>query len=74
MNKNDSIINTEETIGKVVGKRKAPSSWEASKTLQRTGAAFQKRWGGGIVRGNVYRYSSFEEADQHVMNSYIREK
>lgn len=74
MSDQEPIINLQDTIGKIVGKRKAPESWEASKVLQQTGRVFQNRWGGGVVRGKVYRYNSFEEADQHLMESYIREK
>lgn len=74
MNKNVPIVNLEDAIEKVVGTRKAPNAWEASKTLQKTGRAFHNRWGGGVIRGRVYRYNSFKEADQHLIDSYVREK
>jgi hypothetical protein len=73
MEKDVPFVNLEDAAGKVVGIRKAPDAWEASMALQKTGRSFHNRWGGGVIRGRVYRYNSFQEADQDLMDSYVRE-
>ncbi len=59
------IINVEEKIGKVVGRRtKAPDAWESGMKLQALAAqlhvSLKHHWG---PKG-VYRFKSHEEADE----------
>lgn len=66
------IINLEDHAGKTVGRRTAPANSLAY------GLGLQKslhQLRGGIpVRRGVYRFHSFEEADQWMMNALTRKK
>lgn len=60
----DPIVNLQETIGKTVGRRKAPAdSLKAAMALQATVADLQKAFGNRMFPKGVYRFRSHEEAD-----------
>jgi hypothetical protein len=61
-----SVINTEELIGKTVGRRKPPADpFACSDALQRCLPPIP-------VRKGVYRFLTHEEADQWLMNRLTR--
>lgn len=68
----EPIINLEESIGKTVGRRRAPAdSLKYGLGLQKTLA--QTSWRTPISRG-VYRFQSHEEADAWMMNYLVTRK
>jgi hypothetical protein len=62
------IINLEERIGKMVGRRSAPAdSFEYGMQLQRTGGELSRTLGVSRIPKGVFRFHSHEEADAWMM-------
>ena len=66
------VVNIEDPVGKVVGKRRLPdrliaSSQETEANRQWAATAFSPR-----IKKGVYRFKSHEEADQWLMDHSIR--
>jgi hypothetical protein len=58
------IINIEETIGKTVGRRKAPKEpWAGASALQKTAHDLLTACGHRIGKKGVFRFKSHEEAN-----------
>jgi hypothetical protein len=67
------VINIEETIGKVVGRRTAPrDSFKYAMGLQRTAGQLGKTFGNSICPKGVHRFTSHEEADAWLMKMLTR--
>jgi hypothetical protein len=60
----EPIINLEETIGKTVGRRRAPRDFaKAAVDLQNSTLGFQKAFKTPFLPKGVYRFKTHEEAD-----------
>jgi hypothetical protein len=59
------VTNLDEPIGKIVGKRRPPAS---AADLQKTLNQVFKSQGHRLWPRGVYRFTSFQEADQWTMN------
>jgi hypothetical protein len=67
------VINIEETIGKVVGRRTAPrDSFKYAMGLQRTAGQLGRTFGNSICPKGVYRFKSHEEADAWMLKMITR--
>ena len=71
----DPIINLEETIGKTVGRRRAPHDFaKAAVQLQDASAGFQKAFKTPFLPKGVHRFRSHEEADAWVWKMITRKR
>jgi hypothetical protein len=69
------IVNFEENIEKLVGKRTAPAdSFAAGMKLQETALQFHNSLGLLLAPRGVYRYKTHEEADEWMMRMLTRNK
>lgn len=67
-----AVINTEEQIGKTVGRRRIADSWKGGMRLQETANQFRTSFGhGGICPRGVFRFNSHEEADEWMMKMLV---
>ncbi|MFN2477082.1 MAG: hypothetical protein ABR526_12175 [Chthoniobacterales bacterium] len=60
----EPVINIEEKIGKWVGRRRAPDPLRPQPGEVENAKHWQRAFGGMRVRPGVYRFTSFEEADE----------
>jgi hypothetical protein len=58
-----AVINVEETIGKVVGRRTAPDPLSLTGSTKRAMEAWRQTLGGVRIPRGVHRFQSHEEAD-----------
>lgn len=69
----EPIINMEEKIERVVGRRtKAPDSLKAGMQLLATGAQLHKSLNLRWCRRGVYRFKTYEEADEWMTKMLAR--
>ncbi len=67
------IINLDDPVVKTYGKRQPPAdSFEAGMALQKTGADLMRSLGHRLVPRGVYRFKTFEEADEWMEKMIIR--
>ena len=65
MNEPRTVINVEETIGRQVGRRRPPvDPLRAASDLNRVAAGLLAAAGHKLPRRGVFRFRTFEEADQ----------
>ena len=71
----EPIINLDEPIGKTVGRRKpSADAFERGMQLQKTAGDLMAAFGfGGLPKG-VFRFNTFEEADEWEMKNRIRRR
>ena len=68
-----AVINTEEQIGKVVGRRLKPrDAFQFGMEMQRTVVALERAMKRSLCPKGVYRFRSHEEADQWMLTMLAR--
>jgi len=60
----EPVINLEEKVGKTVGQRRAPNPLRTQPDEVENAKHWQQTFGGMRVRPGVYRFTSFEAADE----------
>jgi hypothetical protein len=69
---NHSVINTEDPVGKTVGRRVVKDPWKYGMGLQKAANEMRRSFGqGGICPRGVFRFSSHEEADQWMIEKLV---
>ena len=70
------LVNLDERIGKVVGRRRAPAASLTVAGAQRTedARAWQRALGGLPIKKGVYRFRTHEEADAWLWRILIRRR
>ncbi len=69
MNKPRTVINLEENIGKQVGRRKPPvDPLRIASDMNQLATGLSNAAGHKLPRRGVFRFRTFEEADQWMMN------
>jgi len=68
MSESRTVINVEETIGKQVGRRKPPTDpLRVASDLNQLATGLLKASGHKLPRRGVFRFHTYEEADQWMM-------
>jgi hypothetical protein len=66
------IVNLEETIGKVVGRRRPPTGMDVALDRRLDAEAWQRAFDCPFVPRGVYRFASHEEADEWMWTMITR--